>query len=285
MRNPRLLAITLVLSLVTPACASQVDAPANDAPPVASSVRPAGTAPGGTSVGTGAVRSPKPHLQSSVMGSGAVCVPSCEHRQCGDDGCGGKCGVCQPDQTCNTSGQCEGGSTTGYAGPGTGDTGSSDSGGTPWTDPGSIGGSTDTGAGVIDTGSNDTGSSGSSSDTGSSDTGSTDSGSSDGSSTDSGTSSGDCGDTSGDPSSDPNAGGASTGGDTGGDTGTDPSSDPGTDSGSDPSTDPGTDPSTDPGTDTTDPGTCDGCLRLPPKRPVHVVRSGHRICTRPVVSR
>jgi hypothetical protein len=32
-------------------------------------------------------------------------VCSCEGKQCGDDGCGGSCGACGPDQTCNNN-QC-----------------------------------------------------------------------------------------------------------------------------------------------------------------------------------
>lgn len=34
------------------------------------------------------------------------CTPSCEGKQCGNDGCGGSCGTCIGDKTCNASGQC-----------------------------------------------------------------------------------------------------------------------------------------------------------------------------------
>src|SRR5262245_54858048 len=40
-------------------------------------------------------------------GQGAcVCAPKCAGKKCGDDGCGGNCGLCSVDQTCNPSGQC-----------------------------------------------------------------------------------------------------------------------------------------------------------------------------------
>jgi len=34
------------------------------------------------------------------------CVPTCEGRVCGDDGCGGSCGVCQGEARCSLDGQC-----------------------------------------------------------------------------------------------------------------------------------------------------------------------------------
>lgn len=36
-----------------------------------------------------------------------VCCPDCTNRQCGDDGCGGVCGTCDPGCSCNMNGQCE----------------------------------------------------------------------------------------------------------------------------------------------------------------------------------
>lgn len=33
--------------------------------------------------------------------SGNTCTPNCEDKQCGDDGCGGSCGGCKPDETCS----------------------------------------------------------------------------------------------------------------------------------------------------------------------------------------
>ena len=36
----------------------------------------------------------------------ACCVPSCDGRTCGSDGCGGSCGTCGDDQTCNADGLC-----------------------------------------------------------------------------------------------------------------------------------------------------------------------------------
>ena len=35
------------------------------------------------------------------------CVPDCNERTCGDDGCGSLCGVCAQGESCNQSGQCE----------------------------------------------------------------------------------------------------------------------------------------------------------------------------------
>ena len=34
------------------------------------------------------------------------CIPNCAAKQCGPDGCGGQCGFCQPNATCNSQGQC-----------------------------------------------------------------------------------------------------------------------------------------------------------------------------------
>ena len=36
------------------------------------------------------------------------CVPDCEGRVCGDDGCGGSCGLCDGGCTCSAQGQCQG---------------------------------------------------------------------------------------------------------------------------------------------------------------------------------
>lgn len=35
----------------------------------------------------------------------STCVPACNFNECGDDGCGGLCGVCSNEHTCS-SGQC-----------------------------------------------------------------------------------------------------------------------------------------------------------------------------------
>ena len=41
-------------------------------------------------------------------GRDCICQRQCEGRQCGDDGCGGTCGVCpHPDEVCSASGLCE----------------------------------------------------------------------------------------------------------------------------------------------------------------------------------
>jgi len=36
-----------------------------------------------------------------------ICKPRCDDRSCGNDGCGGTCGVCPPAQLCNSVGRCE----------------------------------------------------------------------------------------------------------------------------------------------------------------------------------
>jgi len=35
-----------------------------------------------------------------------TCTPNCVERECGDDGCGGSCGECPPQYTCQPDGQC-----------------------------------------------------------------------------------------------------------------------------------------------------------------------------------
>ncbi|MBP5405521.1 hypothetical protein J6Z19_00020 [bacterium] len=35
-----------------------------------------------------------------------ICIPNCEGKQCGDDGCGGTCGGCGDDESCNAEYQC-----------------------------------------------------------------------------------------------------------------------------------------------------------------------------------
>lgn len=50
------------------------------------------------------------HLVALREGS---CVPSCEGRRCGDDGCGGVCGVCDEDELCD-EGRCVDGGTLSY---------------------------------------------------------------------------------------------------------------------------------------------------------------------------
>ncbi|MEE2903931.1 MAG: hypothetical protein VYC39_16510, partial [Myxococcota bacterium] len=54
--------------------------------------------------------------QTQTMDAGSMmslpdagpCVPQCQGKQCGDDGCGGSCGECTMGQTCNTQGMCVG---------------------------------------------------------------------------------------------------------------------------------------------------------------------------------
>ncbi len=36
----------------------------------------------------------------------SICVPDCEGKQCGEDGCGGSCGVCEDGESCHFNGHC-----------------------------------------------------------------------------------------------------------------------------------------------------------------------------------
>ena len=51
------------------------------------------------------------------------CQPSCEGKVCGDNGCGGSCGTCPGGDTCNTAGQCEPGCVPNCTGKVCGDNG------------------------------------------------------------------------------------------------------------------------------------------------------------------
>lgn len=44
--------------------------------------------------------------QGSTPQGQTECVPACDGRVCGDDGCGGACGSCDGDTVCGTDGQC-----------------------------------------------------------------------------------------------------------------------------------------------------------------------------------
>lgn len=68
---------------------------------------------GPTDQGPGDVLDPGPGPEgfgNDVIGGGdqqpEVCVPNCQDKECGDDGCGGSCGTCQYG-TCNAQGKCE----------------------------------------------------------------------------------------------------------------------------------------------------------------------------------
>jgi hypothetical protein len=39
-------------------------------------------------------------------GGGGSCTPSCTQKECGDNGCGGSCGVCTGGKSCNHEGEC-----------------------------------------------------------------------------------------------------------------------------------------------------------------------------------
>ena len=58
---------------------------------------------GGTDEGGGAL-CPAGHVCEGL--SGCSCVPACDGRVCGDDGCGGSCGTCTGHDTCDGDGQC-----------------------------------------------------------------------------------------------------------------------------------------------------------------------------------
>jgi hypothetical protein len=52
----------------------------------------------------------------------SACVPVCVNRQCGNDGCGGSCGICAPGESCDANGRCiaTGGGGSGGSGGGGG---------------------------------------------------------------------------------------------------------------------------------------------------------------------
>ena len=67
-------------------------------------------------------------------GGAAACVPQCDGKACGDNGCDGTCGVCAGGAVCNASGECVGGSEADAGATGGDSTG-------PTTDPADVGGS------------------------------------------------------------------------------------------------------------------------------------------------
>jgi len=67
--------------------------------------------------------STEPAPRPAGDGGTGTCVPSCEDRACGSDGCGGECGTCAGKQTCSTSGTCETPVPPGVTCPPTGATG------------------------------------------------------------------------------------------------------------------------------------------------------------------
>jgi hypothetical protein len=78
------------------------DAGAADAGAADASFVDAGVVDAGA-VDAGAVDAGQP--DASVRDAGA-CVPSCTARACGEDGCGGVCGVCAGETLCALNGQC-----------------------------------------------------------------------------------------------------------------------------------------------------------------------------------
>jgi hypothetical protein len=59
---------------------------------------------GGGGGGSHAVGSTSSAASSS---SGSSCTPSCDGKQCGDNGCGAPCGACAPGSACTPNNQCE----------------------------------------------------------------------------------------------------------------------------------------------------------------------------------
>ena len=47
-----------------------------------------------------------PNSGESCQNGRCVCIPNCTGRTCGSNSCGGQCGQCAQEQTCNNSGQC-----------------------------------------------------------------------------------------------------------------------------------------------------------------------------------
>ena len=105
MRANRFARITSLALLVTPAligaCGSELGAPEVDGA--------VGDARVSDSALTDAGRVATTPERDAGMPSdaGTVCVPDCGSRVCGDDGCGGSCGVCTTDDYCTPVGTCE----------------------------------------------------------------------------------------------------------------------------------------------------------------------------------
>jgi len=51
-------------------------------------------------------------LGEACVDGACACEPRCHGRQCGDDGCGGSCGACGVNDTCDAAGQCAWNGTT-----------------------------------------------------------------------------------------------------------------------------------------------------------------------------
>ena len=67
------------------------------------------TTPGGTEAPSEDVNTEGPSDSSDDTGaSPGPCAPSCVGKTCGDDGCGGSCGVCDNGDTCSDTGTCIG---------------------------------------------------------------------------------------------------------------------------------------------------------------------------------
>jgi hypothetical protein len=48
-----------------------------------------------------------PGCSTSGEGEYQPCAPQCKERECGDDGCGGNCGNCAGESSCNAAGSCQ----------------------------------------------------------------------------------------------------------------------------------------------------------------------------------
>lgn len=70
---------------------------------------PLARGPAATGPPTGAKVAPgaEPPEPPPERGPPAACVPRCDGRRCGDDGCGGTCGSCPEGRACDAAGRCD----------------------------------------------------------------------------------------------------------------------------------------------------------------------------------
>jgi hypothetical protein len=92
------LALSFLLAGCPASMVADLDAGGSDAPR-ADDAPPGLDAPGLDAPGLDAPAADAPRVDG--------CIPSCEGRGCGDDGCGGSCGGCLPGATCTAAGRCD----------------------------------------------------------------------------------------------------------------------------------------------------------------------------------
>jgi len=86
------------------ACSNQTDSPPADAVSDVTVEPDGGTNPV-EDVIEDTTPEPDVFVQDTFLSDGDVCAPACEEKLCGDDGCGGSCGSCPEEESCE-EGQC-----------------------------------------------------------------------------------------------------------------------------------------------------------------------------------